>query len=555
MIKKIKIKNIVLLLSLLMMTGCDFMDCDESDNFTKQEVLDSYNRVKQLATNVYGFLKADFCSIDGAMLDAATDDAVHIYKSSNIQRFVDGTWSANNLVDNVWGHYYEGIRAANFYLKETAGLTFDEWKYSDDYEAIMKEFTNYQYEVRFLRAYFYFELIKRYRNIPFVLDVLAQNEANGVNPESYEKIAKFIVDECSDLAQILPVNYDNFSTKEKGRVTRAAAMALKSRVTLYMASPLFSEDSEDKWKQAAEAAYDIIKQKTDLGLDLVPYPQIFNDVNNQKAEVILYRPTGESGDFEKANFPIGVEGGKTSTCPTQNLMEAYDMKDGTPFVWNNQSNPYDNRDPRMEMTIAVNGEKWPDTNPNPLEIYIGGRNALPIAGATPTGYYLKKYLDKTIDISASTSSGGKRHNWITYRLGEFYLNYAEAVFNYLGSADAVSTEFTMSAREAVNVVRNRSDVQMPEVPEGLTNNQFVEKYRRERMVELAFEQHRFWDVRRWKAGDTQRSIVQMQITKNNDTYTYKRVISNRYWDDKMYLFPIPDSEIRKNPNLIQNPGW
>ena len=130
-----------------------------------------------------------------------------------------------------------------------------------------------------------------------------------------------------------------------------------------------------------------------------------------------------------------------------------------------------------------------------------------------------------------------------------------AVFNYLGSADAVSTEFTMSAREAVNVVRNRSDVQMPEVPEGLTNNQFVEKYRRERMVELAFEQHRFWDVRRWKAGDTQRSIVQMQITKNNDTYTYKRVISNRYWDDKMYLFPIPDSEIRKNPNLIQNPGW
>lgn len=125
----------------------------------------------------------------------------------------------------------------------------------------------------------------------------------------------------------------------------------------------------------------------------------------------------------------------------------------------------------------------------------------------------------------------------------------------MGSADAVSTEFTMSAREAVNVVRNRSDVQMPEVPEGLTNNQFVEKYRRERMVELAFEQHRFWDVRRWKAGDTQRSIVQMQITKNNDTYTYKRVISNRYWDDKMYLFPIPDSEIRKNPNLIQNPGW
>ena len=553
MIKKIKIKNIVLLLSLLMMTGCDFMDCDESDNFTKQEVLDSYNRVKQLATNVYGFLKADFCSIDGAMLDAATDDAVHIYKSSNIQRFVDGTWSANNLVDNVWGHYYEGIRAANFYLKETAGLTFDEWKYSDDYEAIMKEFTNYQYEVRFLRAYFYFELIKRYRNIPFVLDVLAQNEANGVNPESYEKIAKFIVDECSDLAQILPVNYDNFSTKEKGRVTRAAAMALKSRVTLYMASPLFSEDSEDKWKQAAEAAYDIIKQKTDLGLDLVPYPQIFNDVNNQKAEVILYRPTGESGDFEKANFPIGVEGGKTSTCPTQNLMEAYDMKDGTPFVWNNQSNPYDNRDPRMKYTIVCNEMKWPV---DPVEIWEGGTNGLPLQNATTTGYYLKKYCDGSIDLRAGSSST-KFHTWITFRLGEFYLNYAEAVAHYTGSVEIPlpGDKSPLTARQAVDIIRARVD--MPALRDEVRDMDiFWKRYKNERMVELAFEGHRFWDVRRWKEGEVLKEITLMKITRNtNGTFNYRREVRQRSWDNKMYLFPIPQSELVKNQNLDQNPGW
>ena len=109
MIKKIKIKNIVLLLSLLMMTGCDFMDCDESDNFTKQEVLDSYNRVKQLATNVYGFLKADFCSIDGAMLDAATDDAVHIYKSSNIS----GLWMVHGL-PIIWWIMYGDIITKEF---------------------------------------------------------------------------------------------------------------------------------------------------------------------------------------------------------------------------------------------------------------------------------------------------------------------------------------------------------------------------------------------------------------------------------------------------------
>ena len=148
-----------------------------------------------------------------------------------------------------------------------------------------------------------------------------------------------------------------------------------------------------------------------------------------------------------------------------------------------------------------------------------------------------------------------KDSWVTYRLGEFYLNYAEAVFNYLGSSDATSAEFSMSAREAVNVVRNRSDVRMPDFPVEMSADEFVTKYRRERMVELAFEGHRFWDIRRWKDGDSQKNLVEMQITKNGDAYTYTRVMKSRYWNDKMYLFPIPDSEIRKNPNLSQNPGW
>lgn len=255
-----------------------------------------------------------------------------------------------------------------------------------------------------------------------------------------------------------------------------------------------------------------------------------------------------------------MENGNSGNCPTQTLIDAYEMQ-ATGLAWDepgsgyDQTDPYAGRDPRLAMTIAVNGDKWPDTNPNPLETYQGGRNGLPLAGATPTGYYLKKYLDKTIDISTSTGSGSTRHNWVTYRLGEFYLNYAEAVFNYLGSADATDGTFTMSAVDAVNVVRSRSDVNMPGFPTGLSNDEFTEKYRRERMVELAFEGHRFWDVRRWKDGASQRSIIEMQITKNGDRYTYNRVPKSRYWDDKMYLFPIPDSEIRKNPNLTQNPGW
>ena len=276
--------------------------------------------------------------------------------------------------------------------------------------------------------------------------------------------------------------------------------------------------------------------------------------------MIYVRRVGDTDSPERTNFPMGMENGNSGNCPSQNLVDAYEMQ-ATGKAWNEEgsgydsSDPYRGRDPRLAMTIAVNGDKWPNTNPTPLELYVGGRNALPIAGATPTGYYLKKYLDGTIDISASTSSGGKRHSWVTYRLGEFYLNYAEAVFNYLGSSDATSAEFSMSAREAVNVVRNRSDVRMPDFPVEMSADEFVTKYRRERMVELAFEGHRFWDIRRWKDGDSQKNLVEMQITKNGDTYTYTRVMKSRYWNDKMYLFPIPDSEIRKNPNLSQNPGW
>ena len=276
--------------------------------------------------------------------------------------------------------------------------------------------------------------------------------------------------------------------------------------------------------------------------------------------MIFARRVGETDSPEYANFPIGMENASSGNCPSQTLVDAYEMQE-TGKAWDeadsgyDEENPYEGRDPRLAMTIAVNGDKWPDTNPYPLETYVGGRNGLPISGATPTGYYLKKYLDASIDISSSTGSGGKRHSWITFRLGEFYLNYAEAVFNYLGSPIATDSQFTLSAIDAVNVIRNRNDVDMPDFPSDLTSSEFTVKYRRERMVELAFEGHRFWDVRRWKDGESQKTIAEMRITKNGESFSYERVIQKRYWDDKMYLFPVPDSERRKNPKLEQNPGW
>ena len=159
--KYFKIKHIALLLAVTsapLYTACDFMDCSETDYYSKQQILDNMDRVKQLATQVYSYLPHDFCNTSGAMQDAATDDAIHVYESSAIQRFVNGTWSANYTVNDVFGTYYNAIHDANFYLENCVGLTFDEWKYSDGFADDYKSYLNYEHEVRFLRAFYYFEI-------------------------------------------------------------------------------------------------------------------------------------------------------------------------------------------------------------------------------------------------------------------------------------------------------------------------------------------------------------------------------------------------------------
>ncbi len=548
-----------------LMVSCADLDYHEYTTYDKNYVFTDFDRTAGVVTDIYSFLDSDIPT-DGSLCSAC-DESEYAWSWSSVFGYTDGRWSPSNPYSR-WD--FAGIRRANFFLTEYVNADFSELKYDKDYEAEMKRFNRYPYEVRFLRAYFYFNLARAYGDVPLITKVLTEDEANQVTRTPVAEVFDFIVKECDAIleADQLPVRYSdlvgdaaNGSSTDGGRVTKQAVMALKARTLLYWASPLFSkENNSDLWRQAAQANKDVIDFCTANGISLGKYSEIWGTNNWQAGEMIFVRRVGDMNWPETTNFPVGMENGNSGNCPTQTLIDAYEMQ-ATGLAWDepgsgyDQTDPYAGRDPRLAMTIAVNGDKWPDTNPNPLETYQGGRNGLPLAGATPTGYYLKKYLDKTIDISTSTGSGSTRHNWVTYRLGEFYLNYAEAVFNYLGSADATDATFTMSAVDAVNVVRSRSDVNMPGFPTGLSNDEFTEKYRRERMVELAFEGHRFWDVRRWKDGASQRSIIEMQITKNGDRYTYNRVTKPRYWDDKMYLFPIPDSEIRKNPNLTQNPGW
>lgn len=553
-----KLKNICFgIVCTVALVGCtDKMDYHEYTNYGKEYVFSDFGRTAAFVNNIYSYL--DYDLLGTTSLASACDEAEMALNYSNVLDYTNGNWTALNP-KSQW-NYYTPIRAANYFLENGLNLEFSDLILNQDYEAQMKRYGRYQYEVRLLRAYYYFLLVRAYGDVPFTTKVLTEAEANSLERTPASQVFDFIISECDVVAPQLPVDYSKLdndaaggTNPEAGRVTRGAALALKARASLYCASKLFNDsENRDLYKRAATASLDVINYCGENNITLGRYTDLWGADNWKASEMIFVRRVGDTDDPERTNFPIGMENAKSGNCPTQTLVDAYEMKNGGEP---NQKDPYTGRDPRFAMTIAVNGDKWPNTNPNPLEIYTGGRDAAPVPYATPTGYYVKKYVDGATDISASTSSGGKRHSWITFRLGEFLLNYAEATFKYFGSADIKDAELTMTAREAVNKVRKRTGVDMPDFPEGMSSSDFWSRYKNERMVELAFEGHRFWDVRRWKEGGFT-SIGRMLITKNSDdSFTYTRSIKALVWDDKMYFYPIPDSEIRKNPNLKQNPGW
>lgn len=552
-------KYLLILLSVFVFAACDFMDCNESDYYSLEQTKESYARVKQFVTNVYGYLPDDFCSIDGAMQDAATDDAIHVYETSDVQRFVNGTWSPNYTIDDKFAHYYKGIFDANFYLENLVGLTFDDWKYGDEYEDWMKEYPNYEKEVRLLRAFFYFELVKRYQKVPLITKVLTQAEANSAEPTSSDVIFNFIISECTEVAKTLPVNYNNFGKdKETGRVTKGVALALKARAALYAASPLFNKNNEkSKWVTAAEAAYEIIGTQ-ELGYKLdKSFANLFGVQNNKSQEAIWVRPTGENSDFEASNFPMGVKGGRTSTCPTENLVSAFEMKTGKPFDWNEENmkkDPYANRDPRLYLTIVHNGMNWPTTTP--VEIWEGGANGLPLTNATTTGYYLRKYVNSSVSFEPGAPTTKAHHNWVLFRYAEVLLNYAEAMVNAYGNIEHTTEKCGMKALDAVNSVRNRDGIKMPALPNTLSDIEFMKRLKNERRVELAFEGHRFWDLRRWKELDAIKDIYGVKVTKEENEVVYKRgLVNTNFVDDKLYFYPIANTELFRNGKLVQNIGW
>lgn len=584
-----KLKRLIYgVLCLGVFSSCsDQMNYHEYNNYDEDFVKLNFGNVGGLVTTIYLDLDTDFGNYSGAVQGAATDEAQYAYTGNSIETFYNGAWSPTNSQSGNWSTLYSGISNCNLYLDKYLGLTFPELEQNADYKPQMFRYDNYQYEVRFLRAYFYFNLVRQYGDVPFTDHLLTPEESNVLTRKPASEIFDFIISECDDIKDLIIEDYANLpadvvlpsESPETGRVNKATVLALKARAALYAASPLFNPDNKSElWYRAASANKELLDYcVTERGMSLVDdYASLWdkNNYKNATNELIFGRRANRtSSSMESYNYPVGIEGGKGGNCPTQNMVDAYETIDGFRVrlvngEWTAEGSsvfdpdkPYENRDPRLKMTICVNEETdWPVWNESPVYTYNGGANGLPIYGGTPTGYYLKKFCQGDIDLRSNSTYKSAYHTWITFRLGEFYLNYAEAVFRYLGSPDATDSEFTMSAREAASQTRERVD--MPAFSIGLSNEDFWDDYKNERMVELAFEGHRFWDVRRWKEADKYfKSVDCLQITKVGDNsdgtgiYSYDIKSNTRVWEDKMYLFPIPQSERMKNPELGQNPNW
>jgi starch-binding outer membrane protein, SusD/RagB family len=538
---------------LICLWGCDnFLGYDETTVNTKEEIFSDFAFTKAFLSNIYSRLPEGFDDIGNSMRASASDEAVEIQPLAVVQRLTDGSWSAIQTIDSQWSNLYSGIRAVNLFLKETEGQTFEDQRFNANYDQIMEQFGLYPYEARFLRAYFYFELIKRYKNVPLIITILEAEDANSVQSTPFADVVQFIVDECDTVAQQLPVNYSSISLNETGRATRGAAMALKARTLLYAASPLFNESGgTEEWYEAAVASKAII-DSTWYSL-INDYSSIIN--NRTSNELIFERRLGQSNTFERSNFPIGFEGATPrGTAPTQNLVDSYEMQSTGLMITDagsgyNADNPYEGRDPRLSHTVIYNNSQWKGQT---VEIWNEGQHGPPQQGATVTGYYLKKGVIESINL-APGSTTQQIHTWVLFRYGEVLLNYAEAMNEVFGPSNA--SALGMSALEAVNLVRNRAN--MPEFPSGLTQQGFREKLRNERKVELAFEDHRFWDLRRWEIGPSTTDIYGIDITRSStESFSYNRkLVQRRVWEDKMYLYPLPQTELFVNENLVQNPGW
>ncbi len=480
-----------------------------------------------------------------ALWASLTDEAIYNNDDNTwvVQR---GQLAPENtgIAGTIWSRSYRSIRECNYALSIINNVTMTEQRRA-----------RLTAELKFIRAYRYQDLVRNYGAVVLMgdnvydLDNDLTDAALFVRSSVAEGI-QYINTELTQAAAGLPTAND--SNWKLGRATKGAALALKSRVLLYAASPLYNVGT---WQAAADAAKEVMT----LGYSLHPdYRNLF--LTSSSSEIIferLYSVGARHVCLEISNGPNGY-GGWAGNSPLQNLVDAYEVKvdanTAVPFDWNNAThvqNPYVNRDPRFYASVLYNGASYRGRQ---IETFLPGgldsKDGRDNWNASKTGYYLLKFLDDKLPMDNPWDVAGVQP-WIYLRYAEVLLNYAEAQ-NEASGPDA-------SVYDAINKIRTRAG--MPNLPAGLTQVTMRDAIRHERQVELAFEEHRFYDVRRWKiAIDTENEPAYgVNITKSGTgtlTFEKKVALDGRKFEEKHYWLPIPRAEILSSGNkLEQNPSY
>ncbi|OZI05487.1 RagB/SusD family nutrient uptake outer membrane protein [Siphonobacter sp. BAB-5385] len=547
------------LLLAVFLQSCSRVETEPRDWIRDELVWDDQDRLATVAqfnlNDLYNYLPSGFNRIGsgpGDFLDAATDDAIPSRNNRVVRFYANGFINPINNPDPYWANSYAGIRRANIFLANI-----------DKVPATAQSILTWKSEARFIRAMLYAELLKRYGGIPLVGDrIFTISDDLSLPRNTYRECLEYIVSECDALKSTL--RQEPISDTEWGRIPRGAALALKARVLLYAASPLFNGGASSeltgftttdvsRWQRALDANQELIDLK------YYALQTSFNNIFTVKknAEVILAKQSGNSTSLESWNAPIGYGTPAASqgvTSPTQNLVDAFPMDNGLaitdPTSGYDPTNPYINRDSRFDLTVFYNGKRWLQ---RAVETFDGGRDR-PGGNLvqTQTGYYLRKFM---ADFANNTSYTNQSHNFIYFRYAETLLNQAE-ILNELGR--------TQEAVDALMLIRKRAAIKPGTnsrygIKAGISKDELRALIQNERRIELAFEEHRFWDVRRWKLAETLfnqplRGMRITQVSSGRFSYTPTQVTTISF-QPRLYLMPLPYEEITKNLNLLQNPGW
>lgn len=546
---KSKITKIASVLLVGCLASCsDFLDVKPLDSFTGDAIFQDVRLTETYVNKRYTELIDGFGNLG---LRYISDEAYHNFNSGSPYLYNRGEVTPDQVGDyGTWKTYFTAIKNCNIFFQNIALLKAD--------QSTVDRMTG---EITFLRAFFYADLVARYGGVPLITETFGLDDDMMLKRNSYDECVSFIVSELDKAAQLLPAKYED---SDYGRATKGAALALKSRVLLYAASPLWNtSDNKEKWKAAADAAKAVLDLK-DNGSPVYEldsdYKNLF--VTNKSKEIIFMKEyNAEYGhSFDWTDSPNGFTGW-SRTCVLQDMVDSYEMEDGTmptEALYAKGGNPWEGRDPRFYASIVCDGQQFRgreieffvSSTSNRAECGMDSEYGIDDWNASKTHYTIRKFMNEALRDPWNDKSA---QPWIYFRLGEMYLNYAESMF-HLGDEQ--------TARAYINLIRQRArggnpDV-LPDIKTGGT--QLLTNIQHERKIELAFEDHRFFDVRRWKIADQTENKPARKITIIRDdatkVKTYKiEVLQERKFLPQHYLLPIPRSEIQKNALLEQNPNY